>query len=76
MKMKILALVAVGLTAGGISGFSQQPLVQTAQTYPWINCPWRNVSGAAYTYYDSKNATWYHGYYGRVYHYSNYGCCN
>ena len=83
MKVKILALVAAALTAGVMWGFSQQPLVQTAQTYPWINCPWRNVSGAAYTYYDSKNATWYHrcptwyhGYHGRVYHYSNYGCCN
>jgi len=33
MKMKILALIAVALTAGGMWGFAQQPLVQTAQTY-------------------------------------------
>jgi len=75
MKVKILALVVAALTAGVMWGFSQQPLMQSAQAYPWITCPWRNVSGAAYTNYDSKNATWYHGWHGRVYHYSNYGCC-
>lgn len=74
MKTKILALIAVALTAGGVWGFAQQPF-QTAQTYPWIGCPWRNVSGAAYTNYDSKNTTWHHRWHGRSYHYSNYDCC-
>ena len=74
MKMKILALIAVALTAGGMWGFAQQPLVQSAQTY-WRACPWWNGSRAAYGNYDPTTRTWYHGYHGRVYHYSNYGCC-
>jgi hypothetical protein len=75
MKMKILALIAVALTAGGMWGLAQQPLVQTAQTYPWRACPWWNGSRAAYGNYDPTTGTWYHSYHGRVYHYSNYGCC-
>ena len=68
MKMKILALIAVALTAGGMWGFGQQPLVQT---HPWRACPWWNVSGAAYRNYDPATATGYHRYHGRFYHYSN-----
>jgi len=74
MKMKILALIAVALTAGGMWGFAQQPLVQTAQTY-WGACPWSNGSRAAHGNYDPTTGSWYRGYHGRVNHYSNYGCC-
>ena len=57
--MKILALIAVALTAGGMWGFAQQPLVQTAQTY-WRACPWWNGSRAAYGNYDPTTGTWYY----------------
>jgi hypothetical protein len=70
-----MKMIAVALTAGGIWAFAQQPSVQTDQTYPWIGCPWRNVSGAAYTNNDSTNTTLYHTYHGRFYRYNNYGCC-
>jgi hypothetical protein len=72
MKMKIIALVAAGLTAGAMFGFAQQPWVQTTHSY---KCPWANVSGTAYTNQDTSTVPHYYRCHGRFSASNNYGCC-
>jgi hypothetical protein len=75
MKMKIIALVAASLIAGGVFGFAHQPWVQTTDSYRWVRCPWTNVSGTAYTNQDTRTVPNYHRCHGRFQAYNNYGCC-
>jgi hypothetical protein len=72
VKIKILSLIAVALTAGAMWGFAQQPSAQTSQTCPWIGCPCRNVSGAACTNDDPTTPTWYHRCHGPFDHNNRY----